>query len=214
MRFPIQKLCVGVLFAGLAGWAVLAADPARTDIPPVKGMALPEYDPAGKLLRPTGYEKWVVVGTSIGLGYSEDAKPDPDNPGLFHNVYLQPEAFDQFVETGTFPEQTVFIVTNNRSQPARTKGPVSRIGFVAAPTSGLEVAVKDSKRSPEGWAYYMFRGPPDKSATSRSAEAAFAAKDCYDCHASHGQTDSVFTQFYSVLTDARERRLAEHAAAK
>lgn len=218
MRYPVRKIGAGVLLTGLAACALIGADPApgkqATAVP--KGMALPEYDQEGKLLRPTGFEKWVVVGTSIGLGYSDgDIKRTSDNPGTFHNVYLQPEAFDQYVSTGKFPEQTVFIVTNNQSQPAKTKGPVSRTGFVAAPTSGLEIAVKDSQKFPEGWGYFMFHDAPGKSPTPvRTAERAFERKDCFDCHAEHAANDNVFTQFYSVLTDARERQIAKDAAAK
>ncbi|MDB5385478.1 MAG: hypothetical protein JWM11_1124 [Planctomycetaceae bacterium] len=215
---PAQSILGCVLLVGLAGYALIAADPATPSKKPgaeSNGMALPEYDKTGKLLRPSGFEKWVVVGTSIGLGYSDGEKPDPDNPGTFHNVYLQPEAFDHYVQTGEFLEQTVFIVTNNHSQPAKTKGPVSRSGFVAAPTSGLEIAVKDTKRFPDGWGYYMFHDKPGKSnPKERVAEQAFAKKDCYDCHAEHGEVDHVFTQFYSVLTDAREKHQAKVAPGK
>ena len=216
MRFRVQFICLGTIVFGLAAYALIAADPAADkQAATLQGMALPEYDKDGNLLRPTGFEKWVVVGTSIGLGYSDGDKPDPANPGTFHNVYLQPQAFDHYVETGKFPEQTVFIVTNNRSQPAQTKGPVSRTGFVAAPTSGLEIAIKDSKKYPEGWAYFMFvdkLGKPNPQ--GRTAERAFERKDCFDCHAEHAADDNVFTQFYSVLTDAREKRLAKVAPAK
>jgi hypothetical protein len=216
MRIPVQAFVTGVLLASLAAYSLIAADPVvEKQAAPLKGMALPEYDKDGNLLRPTGFEKWVVVGTSIGLGYSDGDKPDPANPGTFHNVYLQPEAFDHYVETGKFPEQTVFIVTNNRSQPAKTKGPVSRTGFVASATSGLEVAIKDSKKYPEGWAYFMFVDRLSKpNPQGRSAEHAFERKDCFDCHAEHAADDNVFTQFYSVLTDAREKRLAKDAASK
>ncbi|MDB5336990.1 MAG: hypothetical protein JWN70_2609 [Planctomycetaceae bacterium] len=218
MRYPVRKIGVGVLLTGLAACALIGADPVPAKKPAAmpKGMALPEYDKDGKLLRPTGFEKWVVVGTSIGLGYSDgDIKKSPDNPGTFHNVYLQPEAFDHYVSTGKFPEQTVFIVTNNQSQPAKTKGPVSRTGFVAAPTSGLEIAIKDSQKYPEGWAYFMFHDTPGKSPSNvRAAERAFERKDCFDCHAEHAANDNVFTQFYSVLTDSREKQVAKDAAAK
>lgn len=217
MRSLVSASCAGAVLVGLAGYALMAADPAPEgkSVAALKGMALPEYDQDGKLLHPTGYEKWVVVGTSIGLGYSDGDKTAPDTPGTFHNVYLQPEAFDHYVETGEFPEQTVFIVTNNRSEPAKTKGPVSRIGYVAAPTSGLEVSVKDTKRYPDGWAYFLFHDEPGPSNRKvRTAERAFERKHCFDCHAEHGAVDHVFTQFYSVLTAAREQRLAKEASAK
>ncbi|MGD9854449.1 MAG: cytochrome P460 family protein [Planctomycetaceae bacterium] len=204
------------MLAGLAGYVLIAAEP-RAEITPAAasmGMALPEYNPEGKLLRPTGFEKWVVVGTSIGLSYSDGKKHDPDNPGTFHNVYLQPEAFDHYVSTGEFLEQTVFIVTNHPSQPATLKGPVSRSGFVAAPASGLEIAIKDTQKYPDGWAYFMFHDKPgDPHPQVRTAAPAFERAACYDCHAEHGAVDNVFTQFYSVLTEARERRLAGVAPA-
>ena len=171
------------------------------------------YNDNGELLRPVGYEKWPVVGTSIGLGYEDGDKTDPNNPGMFHNVYLQPEAFDHFVETGEFPEQTVFIVTNLPSRSTKKdqeKADVLRNGFFAASTVGLEVAIKDTQRFPDGWAYYMFHDQPGKpKAKDRAAEKPFARKDCFNCHAEHGAIDHVFTQYYSVLTAAREKRLAE-----
>ena len=210
MRIPISIRVAAVTFSLLAGLALYADDKAAIDpeASTARKMQEPSYDQEGRLLRPSGYEKWVVAGTSIGLGYSDGDKNDPKNPGTFHNVYLQPEAFDHYVQTGEFPEQTVFIVTNNKSRPANTKGSVSRKGFVASPTSGLEVAVKDTKRYPDGWAYFMFHDAPEKAKPETvHGERAFDRKDCFDCHAEHGAEDNVFTQYYSVLTDARQKYL-------
>lgn len=197
-------------------YTLLAEEPAKATSPAASTMPLPEYDADGKLVRPAGYEKWVVIGTSIGLGYSDGDKKDPDNPGTFHNVYMQPDAFDHYVQTGEFPEQTVLVVTNLKSQPAKTKGPVSRIGFVAAPTQGLEVAIKDSKRFPDGWAYFLFHDSPEqqKNPAHKETATAFPKHECFDCHANHGADDNVFTQFYSVLTDAREKQLAREKSGK
>jgi hypothetical protein len=210
MRIPFSSRVAAVTFTLLAGLALYADDKVaiNPEVSTASKMREPSYDQEGRLLRPVGFEKWVVVGTSIGLGYSDGDKNDPKNPGTFHNVYLQPEAFDHFVQTGEFPEQTVFIVTNNKSRPANTKGSVSRKGFVASPTSGLEVAVKDTKRFPDGWAYFMFHDAPEKAKPETvHAERAFDRKDCFDCHAEHGADDNVFTQYYSVLTEARQKHL-------
>jgi hypothetical protein len=176
-------------------------------------IAPPEYDKDGNLLRPVDFEKWIVVGTSVGLDYSDGERPDTNNPGTIHNVYVQPDAFDHYVRTGEFPEQTMFIVTNHRSQAAKTKGQVSRSGFFAAPTSGLEVSIKDSERYPDGWGYFMYHDSPDKPASEeRPVGKAFASQDCFECHAQHGAVDNVFTQYYSVLTEAREKHLTKAAA--
>lgn len=212
MRVAFSNRITAATFAMLAGLALYADDKVAStkheSISTADQMQGPSYDKDGRLLRPSGYEKWVVVGTSIGLGYSDGDKSGPANPGTFHNVYLQPEAFDQYVQTGEFPEQTVFIVTNNKSRPANTKGSVSRKGFVASVTSGLEVAVKDTKRFPDGWAYFMFHDAPDKAKPETlQAERAFDRKECFDCHAEYGADDNVFTQYYSVLTEARRKQL-------
>lgn len=223
MRRSMATAGIGAGLLGVLGFGLIGAD--KPDVSKVKSsnavatadMPLPEYDQSGALLRPVGFEKWVVVGTSVGLGYSDGEKPDPGNPGQFHNVYLQPQAFDHYVATGEFPEQTVFIVTNNPSQSTQGKGDnkVLRQGFFAASTVGLEVAVKDTSRFPDGWGYYIFHDKTNKpSSKVRAAEQPFARKDCYDCHAEHGAVDHVFTQFYSVLTAAREQRLAEKQTTK
>lgn len=210
MRIPISVRMTTATLSLLAVLALHADDNVapQKDASTVSQMQELSYDEDGRLLRPFGYEKWVVVGTSIGLGYSDGDKSDPANPGTFHNVYLQPEAFDHYVLTGTFPEKTVFIVTNNQSRPAKTEGSVSRKGFVASATSGMEVAVKDTKRFPDGWAYFMFHEPPGQAEQKTvQAERAFDRKECFDCHAEHGADDNVFTQYYSVLTEARKQHL-------
>lgn len=181
-----------------------------------EGMALPEYNDQGALLRPVGFERWMVVGTSIGLNYSDGKVKNPDDPGQFHNVYMQPQAFDNYVRTGEFPEQTVFVVTNNPSTSTKGKDSLNRTGFFAAPSTGLEVAVRDTKRFPDGWAYFMYHDTEHKpaddtpSAKMRPVETAYPRAACYDCHAEHGAVDNVFTQFYSVLSNAREQHVAEH----
>lgn len=200
--------CLVLLAAGLGSAADDQASPQATSVPSLAGMALPEYDAQGDLLRPVGYEKWVVVGTSIGLSYSDGEKKDPNNPGMIHNVYLQPQAFDYFVQTGEFPEQTVFVVTNNPSQPTKGKDELNRQGFFAAPTTGLEIAIKDSKRFEDVWGYYMFHDKANGEKKERESEKVFPRADCHECHLEHGAIDNVFTQFYSVLTHAREQHLA------
>ncbi len=58
---------------------------------PPPGIRAPTAAPAtpldGALLRPAGVERWVLVGASLGLGYSDATE---DGPGMFHRVYLEP----------------------------------------------------------------------------------------------------------------------------
>ncbi len=201
-------LVCGVLLAlalCLAGVAAAKDPPTPLPVPAALGaataMALPQYDEQGRLVRPSGFERWMFVGTSLGINYSE--KPEP-GPGQFHNVYVQPQAFDHYVEQGEFPEGTVFVMTNSVASKKTGNELINRHGHFAGPSQGLEVSVKDSSQFADGWAYFIFAEGP----TASAAQQAFARQACYDCHAEHGEADNTFVQFYSVLTQARAARVA------
>src|SRR3954463_5965037 len=68
----------------------------------------PQYAPGGMMRLPVGFESWVFVGSNLGLSY------DPNLPvtdarerarsaqeQLFHDVYIDPEAYAHFAPTGT-----------------------------------------------------------------------------------------------------------------
>lgn len=172
-------------------------------------MAQPEFDDRGRLLTPEGYERWTLVGTSIGLDYTPGAGEQPDavkpEAGIFHNVYLQPEAFDHYVDTGNFPRNSIFVVTNCPPRKLEGDDAVGRHGRFADATRGLEVSVKDDRRFDDGWGFFLYR----EAQGPRIASQAFPTQSCMECHASHGEDDAVFTQFYSVLREARAKKLAQ-----
>lgn len=208
MSFPTASKAVALcslLGLGMATVWSVADDAPRPAASASAAMVLPEYNEAGELLRPEGYERWTLVGTSLGLDYSPDKKPDPSKPGLFHNVYMQPEAFDHYVATGKFLEQTTFVVTNNPAAKRKGDDEINRNGHYAAPSTGLEVSVLDNDRFEDGWGFFMYYSTTGKRTTSKP----FKREACYDCHAQHGEDNAVFVQFYSVLKSARERKLAE-----
>lgn len=185
----------------------VAEDAPAPATDPTSQMTLPEYDEKGALLRPEGYERWTLVGTSLGLDYSPGKESDPSRPGLFHNVYMQPEAFDHYVATGEFLEQTMFVVTNNPAARLKGDDEINRNGHYAAPSMGLEVSVRDTDRFEDDWGFFLYYSTAGKRTTSKP----FQREDCYDCHAQHGEDNAVFTQFYSILKTARARKLAETA---
>ena len=75
----------------------------------------------------------------------------------------------------------------------------SRHGQYAAAVHGVEMAVKDRARVPEGWAYYGFGDAPKAgTATAQPNPAA----SCYSCHSKNAARDNVFLQFYSLLSAA------------
>ncbi len=169
----------------------------------------PQYDAAGELKRPAGYETWVFVGSNLGLEYSEDAtkekptekkeKSRPAKGANFHNVYINPEAYAQYVKTGKFPEKTVLVLDIFKAEEREPRNIVSE-GLFPGAHAGVAVAVKNSAR-PDGsktdWAYYDF------GLESKTAKA-FPDKACYDCHLNHADDDNVWVQFYPTLRKLRE----------
>ena len=189
----MRSTIIGTALAALIAALVAAAQGPTTDArPSLDGMALPTYTAAGDLIRPEDYRTWIFVGASLGLSYDEDAA-EREGPGAFTNVYIQPEAYRYFMETGEFPEGTMLPMDVFRPGSRES---INQAGYFEKDFLGMEVAVKDSERYPEGWAYLSFR---DRSGGLRESASAFPKERCYDCHAEHAATDNVFTQFYPVL---------------
>lgn len=165
-------------------------------------MVVPAYDGEKNLIRPEGYRDWVFVGASLGLSYFEPttrkAKDnDQDDPGLFHHVYIQGEAFAHYGKTGKFPEKTMLVMEN---YSAAGKESINLKGHFEKELVGLEVALKDHENFDEGWAYFNFstaKGPLKENAK------AFPKAVCYDCHVEHGADDNVFVQFYPILRELK-----------
>ena len=91
------------------------------------------------------------------------AAPFPE----FHNVYVEPGAFEAYMQTGQWPEGTqiakelVLVRANANDAANGSSQEVSGRGFFQGEFAGLELAVKDTARfadAPGGWAYFSF-GP-------------------------------------------------------
>lgn len=165
---------------------------------------LPRFTERGALLRPAGWETWVMVGSSTGLSYAA-APPPPAGaaPGMFHNVYVQPWAYRAFIENGAFPERTMFVLS---FYEASRKSTPARAGFYEGDRmGGIEVHLKQRGLDKSGWAFFAFG---DSAATGSMIPG---AAPCYSCHATEAAHDNVFTQFYPPLRE-RLARLPRDAA--
>jgi hypothetical protein len=91
----------------------------------------------------------VFVGSSLGLSYTENVSAQ--RAAIYHNVYIKPEAYREFARTGKFPEGTVLAMELASSD---TKKEPALQGSFEKEFIGLEVAVKDSSRFEDGWAYF------------------------------------------------------------
>jgi Cytochrome P460 len=171
-----RRLLLPALVGALCG--CLTADAAVVD--------RPRFAADGRLFRPEGVDRWVLVGASLGQGYTDATEV---GPGMFHRVYLEPSSYDHFLETGQFPEGTMLALTIRL--PER-RVPPSRTGWTEGDLVALEMAVKDRSRFEGGWAYFNFGRDGDTA-------AAIAPERCAACHAEHAALDNVFVQFYPQL---------------
>jgi hypothetical protein len=179
----VKRLILPALLATFAA-------PSSSPSPPPSGepTVRPQYTADGALRRPADVDRWILVGASLGLGYSDATE---DGPGMFHRVYLEPTAYDHYRETGRFRDGTMLALTIR--QPSR-RVPPSRAGWTEGELAAVEMAVKDSARFDGAWAYFDF-------GRARQTARAIASERCARCHAQHAIRDNVFVQFYPQLRD-------------
>src|SRR5437870_5573465 len=142
-----------LVLPGVAALTVVAAllylAPLAAQSPSTQARAMPQYAKDRALKLPANYRQWVFVGSSLGLSYSEG------NAGqeMFHETLMEPTAYADFVSTGAFREGTMLVLMVHGTGDGVLPG---RHGRFAADLRGVEMAVKDRSRVPEGWAYYNF----------------------------------------------------------
>ena len=146
---------------------------------------VPAYDADGKLIAPKNYREWIYLSSGLDMSYSMRAKA-PDH-SMFDNVFVNPEAYKVFQETGRWPDKTMFVLEASMAESA---GSINKAGhFQSAEIMGADVHVKDESRG--GWAFYDL---DEKRGTLIPKTA-----DCYSCHEQHGAVDTTFVQFYPTL---------------
>ena len=148
----------------------------------------PEYTSDGQLKQPENYRQWVYLTTGFDMSYSANAMQMDHH--MFDNVFVNPEAYKTFVETGTWPDKTMLVL---EARKAEGKGSINQRGnFQGTNVMGLEVHVKDEARFAGKWAFFGF----DDAKTAKMTPTDMA---CYSCHADHAAVDTTFVQFYPTL---------------
>jgi hypothetical protein len=144
--------------------------------------------PSGTPLKfPEHYREWVYLTTGFDMSYNPAMQMDHH---MFDNVFVNPEAYKEFVETGTWPDKTMLVL---EVRGAKSKGSINQQGnYQDTEVMGLEVHVKDQERFPGKWAFVGFD-------SNKKVEVVPPSAECYTCHAAHAAVDTTFVQFYPTL---------------
>ena len=147
----------------------------------------PDYTSSGELKLPEDYRQWVYLSTGFDMSYNPAMQMDHH---MFDNVFVNPEAYNAFLKTGTWPDKTMLML---EARSAVDKGSINQKGnYQSADIMGLEIHVKDQSRFSGKWAFFRFSG-------TGPAKMLPTTTDCYTCHSDHGAVDTTFVQFYPTL---------------
>ena len=150
----------------------------------------PQIDASGALQRPADYRQWVFLTSGLGMAYGAAGQSE-GRPAPFTNVFVKPEAWRGFMQTGVWPEGTLFVLEVRRALEAQS---INQQGRTQGEVVVVEASLKDSKRYPDGgWGYFDF-GTPQAGKTATVPLPRTEA--CYACHSKHGAVEWTFTQFY------------------
>jgi hypothetical protein len=150
----------------------------------------PTYTADGRLVFPAKYREWIYLTSGVDMSYSPNGMAMDHS--MFDNVFVNPDAYRAFQQTGTWPDKTMLVL---EVRTAGTNASINKSGhFQTTETMGHEVHVKDEARFPGKWAFFGF----DDSDTAKMVPTTAA---CYSCHSQHGAVDNTFVQFYPTLID-------------
>lgn len=162
-----------------------------------------EYTSDGQLRRPANYREWLYLSSGFDMSYNPEMQMGHH---MFDNVFVNPEAWRAFLQSGIWPDKTVLVL---EARGAENRGSINQKGnFQSAAVMGLEVHVKDEARFAGKWAFFGFSG-------GATAKMIPLTENCYSCHRDHGAVDTTFIQFYPTLMPiAREKGTVDAAYRK
>jgi len=189
MRIFVATVLAAALIIAFGVHITLAQGPAAM-VPDT-----PHFTQDGKLEFPANYREWIYLTSGLNMSYAPRVA-GMMNHDMFDNVFVNPSAYKAFLETGTWPDQTMLVL---EVRGAGSKASINKSGhFQDGDVMGREVHLKD-KRVAGGWSFYGF--DEDKPTTPFPHEM-----DCYGCHGKHGAVDTTFVQFYPTLIKLAEQK--------
>jgi len=202
MRYTFLAAATTAIVTCMFGTASFAQSSAtaQATTPPTRQCYPPQYTQSGDLLLPKNYREWIFVGSPLtpnALNHGKANFPE------YHNVYIEPCAYESYLKTGVFPDGTVFYkelqLTLHAENPDGSRTEPSGRGYFPGALNGADVTVKDSKRFADtgGWGYFDFSHSEPKLAQA----PVLPKSQCAFCHIASAQRDEVWTKFYRALDE-------------
>jgi hypothetical protein len=121
MKHKLLPVVVGAIF--LAFTAAFAQYPSNSVV---------QYTSDAQLKLPENYREWVYLSTGYDMSYAPGMQMGHH---MFDNVFVNPDAYKKFVETGTWPDKTMFVL---EVRGAVDKGSINQKGSYqsTSPVSG------------------------------------------------------------------------------
>lgn len=161
----------------------------------------PQFTADGQLTLPKDYRQWIFLSSGLGMTYGPAASADPAHP-RFDNVFVNPSSYRAFIETGHWPNKTMFVL---EVRSAIEHGSINNAGHYQSDIQAIEAEVKDEARFPQKFAYFGFDGK-DK-ATAHPADSS-----CNICHSQNAAVENTFVQFYPTLLEVAKAKGTLNAA--
>ena len=182
----ISKVILGLFSMAMVAAPVYVREYAAS--PSLPPSVAPEYTGDGQMKLPEHYREWVYLTTGFDMSYNPEGMQMGHH--MFDNVFVNPEAYRAFAETGKWPDKTMFVLEGRR---AEGRGSINQKGnYQGSDLMGVEVHVKDEARFPGKWAFFGF-------GDGKTAKMIPTTATCYSCHSEHGAVDTTFVQFYPTL---------------
>src|SRR5258705_1524234 len=136
-----KRAAVGL---GLAYGVAFSLAAAAQQTPPTNADG-PRYVNGTSLVRPTNYREWMFLSSGLGMTYTPPGNTPPPSPN-FGNVFVNPSSYRSFMQSGKWPNGTVFVLEFRQSD---SEASINKSGRFQTGLAALEAQVKDS-RLPDG----------------------------------------------------------------
>ena len=160
----------------------------------------PRYMNGTNLVRPTDYREWTFLSSGLGMTYDAPAGASQSAPQRFGNVFVNPSSYRSFMQSGKWPDRTIFVLEFRASS---SEASINEAGRFQTGLVGLEAEVKDSRFS-DGWAFFNF-GPAESMTDVAEPLSGQRVAACVECHTKHTAVERTFVQFYPTLMDVARR---------